>query len=284
MPKLTLLVGPPGSGKSTWVENNIDRDNTVYINQDTQGKIEHFDLFQTAVANNKDIVVDRMNFNKEQRKRYTIVAGDYEVEIHVLHESYDTCYARMANREAHPTIKNEKAATDALTFFFKNYERVSDDEGKVIRRWPKGLKPPVIVCDLDGTLCNIDHRLKFVRTESGKPNWPMFFAGINKDAPNPWCQDILEKSLDTIILCSGRGEEYRGPTETWLNEHLPIYNRLYMRLAKDYRPDHIVKEIILEFELKTRYSISFCIDDRQQVVDMWRRHGLVCLQCAKGDF
>jgi hypothetical protein len=46
----------------------------------------------------------------------------------------------------------------------------------------------------------------------------------------------------------------------------------------------LVKENILDFELLTRFNILFAIDDRQQVVDMWRRRGITALQCAKGDF
>jgi len=30
--------------------------------------------------------------------------------------------------------------------------------------------------------------------------------------------------------------------------------------------------------------IEFVVDDRQQVVDMWRRNGITCLQCDVGDF
>lgn len=31
-------------------------------------------------------------------------------------------------------------------------------------------------------------------------------------------------------------------------------------------------------------EIAFTVDDRQQVVDMWRRRGITCLQCDVGDF
>lgn len=33
-----------------------------------------------------------------------------------------------------------------------------------------------------------------------------------------------------------------------------------------------------------RDNILFVIDDRDSVVEMWRRNGLTVLQCAKGDF
>jgi hypothetical protein len=57
-----------------------------------------------------------------------------------------------------------------------------------------------------------------------------------------------------------------------------------MREDGDCRSDVEVKEEIYEKYLKGVVDIAFCIDDRQSVVDMWRSKGLVCLQCAKGDF
>ncbi len=41
---------------------------------------------------------------------------------------------------------------------------------------------------------------------------------------------------------------------------------------------------IYEEHIKAKYDILLAIADRQQVVDMWREQGLVCLQCDKGDF
>ena len=57
-----------------------------------------------------------------------------------------------------------------------------------------------------------------------------------------------------------------------------------MRQRDDFRPDNIVKEMILDFEILTRYTPYFMIDDRKQVVDMWRKRGYTCLACAEGDF
>lgn len=57
-----------------------------------------------------------------------------------------------------------------------------------------------------------------------------------------------------------------------------------MRRSGDFRPDYIVKEVILDFEILTRYTPYIIIDDRDQVVKMWRRRGYTCLQCAPGDF
>jgi hypothetical protein len=57
-----------------------------------------------------------------------------------------------------------------------------------------------------------------------------------------------------------------------------------MRADKDFRADHIVKEEMLSFLRSSGNEILFVVDDRQQVVDMWRRNGVICLQCDEGKF
>lgn len=294
MKLLRLLVGPPGSGKSTYARSMIENDGdlgaaTVYVNQDSQDK-DHIRIFNEAITNNKDIIVDRMGFSKGQRARYLDIAkaNGYKTKIIVLHESYETCLKRCVDRKDHPTIKDEETAKKALHFFFTKYERVEDSEAdEVIRIWPEGEKPLAVICDLDGTLCDTNWRQHFVRRE-GKKDWASFFAGIPHDKPNKWCLDIIEKfSKDqfiNIVYCSGRGQEYEEQTREWLHRNSAPAGHLFMRQKRDSRKDSIAKEIILDFEILTRFTPYFAIDDRLQVTQMWRKRGITCLQCEDGNF
>lgn len=289
MAKLIILVGPPGSGKSTMAKDYVDQGFT-YINQDSQGKVGHMEAFDKAAHEGRDIIVDRMNFSREQRNKYFvkmtfISSAVYTTEIHVLHENYSTCLIRCTERKKHDTIHSPEDACAALDFFFKNYERpVEGEADSIVYHYPEQDKPYAVICDLDGTLCNIDHRLHWVRGE-GRKNWPMFFAGIKDDTINSWCETIMDRmSCYNIVYCSGRGEECRGRTTLWLGKHNMSYDLLCMRPKGDHRQDSIVKEILLDFEILTRYTPVFMIDDRKQVVDMYRRRGYTVLQCADGNF
>lgn len=295
MPSLILLVGPPGAGKSTNAKGMKDR---VYINQDSQGDKEHHVNFINAVSMGLDIVVDRMNFDKKQRARYLDIAkkAGYSTEIIVIHESLKTCMERIQKRENHETIKDAATGRKVLHFFFTRYERPTPDEAdRVEFRYPPGDKPSAIVCDLDGTLCDIEHRRHFVRRE-GKKDWKSFFNGISEDKVNEWCADILDSMISKykIVYASGRGDEYETQTREWLKRKglMEFQKRngdwqeidLFMRQRGDSRQDYIVKEIILDFEILTRYTPYFFIDDRKQVVDMWRRRGYTVLHCDEGSF
>lgn len=286
MKELILLVGPPGSGKTT-ISDQLRENHYIWINQDTQGKSGHLNDFNTAVHLEANIVVDRMNFSKEQRARYLSVAKEngYSTKIIVLEVPEETCLNRCLSRQNHPTIKDRQSASNALHTFFSKYEKPTLDEAEevVFLSEKKELHPAIIV-DLDGTLCNIDHRLHFMKGE--KKNWKGFFESLKDDSINSWCQEIIYKFENNykIILCSGRPDDHRKATEEWLEKYGINYDALYMRKRNDFRPDHVVKEIIYDFNIEPQYDIMFAIDDRQSIIDMWRSKGITALQCSPGDF
>ena len=58
MKKMVLLVGPPGSGKSTLSEDYIAQGYS-YINQDSQGKADHLLKFINSASAGLDIVFEK---------------------------------------------------------------------------------------------------------------------------------------------------------------------------------------------------------------------------------
>lgn len=57
-----------------------------------------------------------------------------------------------------------------------------------------------------------------------------------------------------------------------------------MREDGDMTKDSTVKKNIYQNNISIRYSVELVLDDRQQVVNMWRDIGLTCYQVAFGDF
>jgi hypothetical protein len=185
-----------------------------------------------------------------------------------------------------------------------------------------------IVVDIDGTLADIRHRRHYV---ASKPkNWKAFNAAMHLDTLNCdvawtiralWVYDhpYVSKEEDAwveqskgvkvrveyerprILLASGRGEESREVTETWLKTNkiwpeitdpkwvypeypLFTYHRLYMRAKSDNRSDVIVKREILDQMRADGYDPKMAFDDRDGVVAMWREAGLRCMQVNEGNF
>jgi hypothetical protein len=63
-------------------------------------------------------------------------------------------------------------------------------------------------------------------------------------------------------------------TEEWLKLHGVPYDEIYMRPAEDKREDSIIKQELFDAHIRDRYNVLFVLDDRNRVVDMWRRNGL----------
>ena len=142
----------------------------------------------------------------------------------------------------------------------------------------------VIIVDLDGTLCNIEHRLHLLKQEGD--HWSKFFSAMPGDSLNVWCRELIENMKNNygILLVSGRPDNFKKATEEWLAKHKVSYDALYMRTAGDRRPDNVVKKDLYESYIKDNMKVLFVVDDRKAVVDMWRELGLTVLHCAVGDY
>lgn len=145
-----------------------------------------------------------------------------------------------------------------------------------------------ILVDVDGTLANCEHRIGYVRT---KPkNWKKFFEESKHDPVYPdivWLVKTLHAAGHVILIVTARSENERKMTETWLKDVAGLhetYHRLYMRETNDPRDDAVVKSELLEQIYNDGYTPFMVLDDRNNVVKMWREQGLTCLQVRPGDF
>lgn len=144
-----------------------------------------------------------------------------------------------------------------------------------------------VIFDIDGTLADCEHRKHWIQN---KPkNWNAFFNEMVYDRPIEATVNLAMMFSNfghTVILCSGRPENYRNATEYWLNLNQIYYNKLYMRKAGDFRADNIVKDELYQQMLADGYNPRIVFDDRKQVIDMWISKGLFVFDVSqgKGDF
>ena len=143
---------------------------------------------------------------------------------------------------------------------------------------------PAILIDIDGTLANIDHRLHFWHSK----DYDAFDAAMHLDVPNSWCMTLIEKfKIDhKIFLITGRLGKHRAITQSWLIKHNIFHNGLLMLKPDDqrYLRDDIIKQELYNMYIRGIFSVSFIVDDRVHIVEMWRSMGLVCLACTRGDY
>ena len=167
---------------------------------------------------------------------------------------------------------------------------------------------PLYIFDLDGTLADLKHRRHFVErpacphcgwvkdcdhSRNGerpkfKPDWDAFHAACVDDTPINAIIDVLacvRHNESDVWIWSGRMSTVSAETFKWLQDHHIRFDQLKMRPTGDYTPDDQLKESWLRtMSPEDRARLVMVFDDRQRVVDMWRRNGIVCAQVASGDF
>lgn len=142
----------------------------------------------------------------------------------------------------------------------------------------------IVLCDLDGTLSDSEHRVHFVRGKNR--DYESFFAAAGDDPPiTPVITLVraLAEQGHEIHIVSGRRDDTRAATERWLERHEVPHHRLLLRPYNDRTPDHILKRRWYDADYRSR-NVLLALEDRARVVSMYRELGVTCLQVAEGDF
>ena len=143
-----------------------------------------------------------------------------------------------------------------------------------------------VIFDVDGTIADVEHRRHFV---SQKPaDWKSFRNSTVFDTPVQWVCDIAKRFIaqgDNVAFFSARNESERSITEKQISEWIGEgHQGLFLRPDGDFRRDDEFKSDLADKFEEVGGKIDLVFDDRNQVVEMWRKRGTTVVQVADGDF
>lgn len=285
--KLTVLSGLPCSGKTTFSEKIVkETGNTVRLNRDLLRTMLHFNKWsgkhedltvgaETALAqyflSQCNVIIDDCNLNPKNIEKWKALASvtpGVKFEHIKINTPIGECILR-SNKRTDGTYWDDVINNMALQYGLA----------------PKP-KKGYILCDIDGTLADITHRLQYAKGET--KDWNKFFSLISEDYLKLETVDILlkyeEEGYD-IILVSARPDTYRKETRIWLEKVMngyPLWKTLIMRKGNDKRQDVEVKKQILDTYFPDKSLIHKIIDDRPSVIRMWKENGLDVINVGDG--
>ena len=149
-----------------------------------------------------------------------------------------------------------------------------------------------IIIDVDGTLLDIEHRLKFIK--KSPKDWEAFRDPKQKrwDEPIRPMLDLfaaLYFSGNNVILASGRCESEEEDTRKSLASALKSDFVLddvnvpgYFRKDKDRRNDTVVKAEMYDMMLSDKFRPTLVFDDRPSVIRMWKDIGIKVADVGHG--
>lgn len=290
--KVIMLRGLPGSGKSSHSKELLKSGGNYYrVNRDHIREMAYFSEYrgkregmvidleksivkQLLVEHKSNVIIDDCNLGDQHlsmwREFLVKIAAENNMQITLEPRWVDTpmeeCIKRDATRER--TVGRSTIVGMAMRY---------------------GLYKPksVVLCDLDGTIANLDHRLPYMYpTDGGKKDWKSFFAEISNDSLiEEVAAQLRQKRMEghEIFFISARPDNYREATEEWLARvGAPPYTALFMRRAMDKREDSEIKQDLLDQYFPDKTIINAVYDDRSRVIRMWQENGLNVIDCGSG--
>jgi predicted kinase len=297
--ELVITIGLPASGKTTvakeWVEE--DPGNRVRVERDQLREMLTFgfvakneksvsdirnQIVETYLKMGKSVIVSDTNFPWKVIRELRTLAQRNNSGFRVIDltdENVAQCISRDQNRS-----DKEPVGREVIESFYDRYLNGTSypyplpPEEDAISWKPYKTNfwlPGAIIVDIDGTLAKMRGRSPY--------DWHRVFEdAVNEPVKNH--VTAMKATGASVILLSGRDGEAKGETERWLDHHGIPYDMLLMRGQGDQRRDDVVKNELFDNFVRDEYNVLHILDDRDQVVKMWREMGLPCWQVDYGDF
>lgn len=287
--KMLILSGISASGKTTYAKkflaNNYDyirvsrddvRDqlfNRTYncLDEELVTSIVNKQI-QAAFDYGYNVLVDNTSLRKNFISNLILIANLNDARANILkfEVDIDEAIKRDASRE-------KSVGADVIRKQAKMYKDIKDFEpiNYYFENLGRNLEgDSCLIVDIDGTLADRVSR-----------DW-WDFKLVETDELILHTKRLIDKYKDekTIILLSGRNKSCFDLTCNWLDKWDVHFDMLLVREEDDFRADAIVKYELYKEYVYPFFNVEFVVDDRDQVVRMWRKIGLNCLQVNYGDF
>lgn len=300
---LTVMVGLSGSGKSVlskrWVlegYGNVLRFNRdslrlmLYpgVTWDKGGKqneefVRRFNQegVKMALRMGRDVIVDDTNCVRRTRYKWEEIARDSRAKFRLvlMTTSIEECIERDAKRTGTECVGeiiirrqakdlSEASVTPQMYSVAEPSRPVQEREslrhGEFTLRLPNA---PVVLCDVDGTLA--DH----LGVRSPFDESKVLLDNVHEVVAD-WLRALYPHY--NVVIVSGRHDTCGEDTVVWLEGHGIPFDHILMRAGGDNRSDFIIKKEILTelLSVLSQGQLAFVLDDRPQVVRMWRDNGL----------
>lgn len=126
-PFVIMLVGLPGSGKSTFAKalETAAPHKYVRINQDTLGNRKKCEaLMRNALRNHKCPIIDRCNFNEQQRDYF------YQIAMEETHFSYKQNNKSESDEQNQNKVKVKVQGVECIVFLCSAHVCIDRCEGR----------------------------------------------------------------------------------------------------------------------------------------------------------
>lgn len=314
MTTITFTVGPPGAGKSRWAHSEVQQRGLHAVQR------VNLDDFLTMVAGRSfhDLTANDLKLAKRMMVSAVRSIAESGRDVIVDNTHLSTRFPNLVRDELGDeyeyAIKDftvvpvaECVENDAVRHRLNPAGHVGEEEvrkayakgqslqkrfgGPGLPRWLEELNrsdniiayapdltlPPAVIVDIDGTLA--------LPTSRG----PYDTSRYHTDELEHRLATLIESLATTrdpyqIIVLTGRDEEHRDVLFNWLHDHKVYFDEIHMRAQGDMRRDNVVKLELFDQQIRHRFNVIAAFDDRDRVVRLWRRLGLLALQVNYGDF
>lgn len=315
MVTIIFAIGAPGAGKTRWAHEEVARrglhevqrvnlDDFLTMTHGRQfGELTAADLklaqrvlvsiVRQIAESGRDVIVDNTHLSTRFPGTVREELGDeYEYEIRDFTEvPLETCIARDRRRAesnpqayvGHDVIQKMHAKGVSLRARFGGpgmpdwVAELNRSDG-IEPYEPDVRLPKALVVDIDGTLALHVNRGPYDTSRYHTDELERRLARMLTDLHD------VEADGYKLLLLTGRFEEHRSVTESWLNDGRFFHDELHMRADGDTRRDNVVKLELFNSHVRDRFNVIAAFDDRDRVVRLWRRLGLLTCQVQYGDF